>query len=147
MSLPSDSTVETWISLVRAHDTALLTVERGLKEAGFPPLAWYDVLLELDRIGPAGLRPFELQAALLLPQYGVSRLIDRIEKAGYLQKQICMEDARGHVLTITDTGRKLRQSMWPVYGAAIEQAVGEKLTPGEMRLLQRVLAKLLSSDT
>lgn len=144
--MPSDNTVDTWARLVKAQETAFSVVEDALKQAGFPPLAWYDVLLELERTGTSGLRPFELQAALLLPQYGVSRLIDRIEKAGYLEKASCPEDGRGQVLMVTPAGRQLRRSMWPVYGAAIEQAVGARLTAGEARLLHRVLGKLLPAD-
>lgn len=146
MTLPSDTTIETWIRLLRARDTAFAAVEKTLKDAGFPPPAWYDVLLELERTGERGLRPFELQAALLLPQYGVSRLIERIGKASYLQRHECAKDGRGQVLTITQAGRQLRRTMWPVYGAAIEQSVGVKVTAGEMRLLNRVLGKLLPAD-
>ena len=51
---------------------AIEAVEARLKAADLPPLGWYDVLLELEKAGEAGLRPFELQARLLLPQYGVS---------------------------------------------------------------------------
>lgn len=146
MTMPSDNTVDTWIRLLRARESVFSAVEKTLKESGFPPLVWYDVLLELERVGAGGLRPFDLQAELLLPQYGVSRLIDRIEKAGYLQKENCLDDGRGQVLTITRAGRELRQSMWPVYGAAIERSVGMKLSAGEVRLLHRVLGKLLPGD-
>lgn len=146
MTLPSDNTIDTWIRLLRAREAAYSAVEKSLKDAGFPPPAWYDVLLELEQAGANGLRPYELQAALLLPQYGVSRLIERIGKAGYLQRHEYAKDGRGQVLTTTQAGRQLRRSMWPVYGAAIEQAVGAKLTAGEMRLLHRVLGKLLPDN-
>ena len=143
MPMPSDITVDTWIRLLRVHGDAVGAVETDLKSAGYPPLAWYDVLLELDRAGADGVRPFELQDRLLLPQYGVSRLIERIEKAGYVERRSCADDGRGQMLAITAAGRKVREAMWPVYGAAIEQAFGERLTPGEMRILSRLLGKLL----
>lgn len=146
MSIPSDITVDTWVRLLRAHNASLAAVDAALKRAGLPPLTWYDVLLELERGGDAGLRPFELQTSLLLPQYGVSRLIDRIEKAGYLKKMDCVEDGRGQVLIITPTGCELRRSMWLVYGPAIERVVGNKLTLGEVRILHRILGKLLPED-
>jgi len=142
MTTPSAITVDAWVCLLRAQETALATVERALKRAGLPPLAWYDVLLELERGGTDGLRPFELQAALLLPQYGVSRLLDRMEKAGYLQKTDCPGDGRGQVLILTEAGRAVRAAMWPVYGAAIQDAIGDRLTPGEARILTRILGKL-----
>ena len=106
------------------------------------PLTWYDLLLELERAGEGGLRPFELERELLLPQYGVSRLIERVEKAGYLKRETCEDDGRGQRLVITESGRKLRRKMWPVYGQAIEDAVGARLTPAEARRLSGLLAKL-----
>ncbi len=143
MALPSDITIDTWVRLLRAQGDSLEAVEKALKTAGYPPLAWYDVLLELDRAGVDGVRPFELQDRLLLPQYGVSRLIERIERAGYVEKRACADDGRGQMLAITAAGRDMRAAMWPVYGAAIERTLGERLTPGEMRILSRLLGKLL----
>ena len=143
MTEPSDSTVKTWARLLRAHRAALTSVEGALKVAGLPPLTWYDLLLELERAGEGGLRPFELERELLLPQYGVSRLIDRLEKAGHLERKACEDDGRGQRLVITESGRKLRREMWPVYGQAIEGAVGRRLTRAEARSLSGLLAKLV----
>ena len=58
MAKPTDTTIEVWAQLLRAHGAALSTVESALKEAGLPPLAWYEVLLELKRVGNHGIRPF-----------------------------------------------------------------------------------------
>ena len=78
----SQQIVQAWARLLKAERLALARVETALKQAGLPPLAWYDVLLELERAGEAGLRPFELERALLLAQYNLSRLLDRIERGG-----------------------------------------------------------------
>ena len=66
---------------LHAFHTINSAVEVDLKRAGFPPLSWYDVLLELRRAGDDGLRPLEIEARLLLAQHNVSRLIERLEKA------------------------------------------------------------------
>jgi DNA-binding MarR family transcriptional regulator len=143
---PTDATVRAWTCLLRAHHAALGRVEADLKAADLPPLAWYDVLLELDRTGTAGLRPFELERRLLLPQYALSRLLDRIAAAGYLERRPCAQDGRGHLLVITRSGRTLRRRMWPVYASAIERAVGTRLTDGEAAHLADLLAKLFADD-
>ncbi len=132
-----------WARLLRAQRTALASVEGTLKDAGLPPLTWYDLLLELERAGEGGLRPFELERELLLPQYGVSRLIERVEKAGYLKREACEDDGRGQRLVITESGRKLRRKMWPVYGKAIEAAVGTRLSAAEASALSGLLVKLI----
>ena len=56
---PSEAVVSAWVGLLRAQRRALGLVEERLKAAGLPPLAWYDALLELERAGAAGMRPFE----------------------------------------------------------------------------------------
>lgn len=139
---PDDTTIAAWIGLSRAQRVATASIEAQLKAAGFPPLAWYDALWELERAGGEGLRPFELERALLFEQYNLSRLIDRLEKAGLVARRACPNDKRGQVLAITPEGLTLRRDMWGVYGPAIEAAVGAKLDAGEAKVLAGLLAKL-----
>jgi DNA-binding MarR family transcriptional regulator len=140
---PSDTVILAWTRLVRAHHAALSSVETALKRAGLPPLAWYDALLEVERAGPVGIRPYELEQQMLLPQYGLSRLLNRIEAAGYLERLPCPDDRRGQVLVITAPGAAIRKQMWPVYRQAIETAVGSRLTDRQARTLTGLLQKLI----
>jgi DNA-binding MarR family transcriptional regulator len=141
MTRPSDAAVLAWTRLLRAHDAALGRVETALKEAGLPPLDWYDVLLELERGGP--LRPRELQDRLLVAQYNLSRLLDRLVQAGLVSREPCPEDGRGHIVAATEEGRALRSRMWPVYAEAIQAALGERLSEAEAATLADLLRRLL----
>jgi DNA-binding MarR family transcriptional regulator len=142
--MPSDPTTDAWIALVRAQQKVLGAVEADLKAAGFPPLAWYDILLELRRARPDGLRPMDFEPRLLLAQHNVSRLLDRLEKAGLIQRMAHRSDGRGQQIHITDAGLDLQKRMWPVYGAAIERHVGSRLAGDEeARKLAGLLGKLL----
>jgi len=142
MILPEPSTKRTWVTLLRTHRQVLASVEDALKSAGLPPLAWYDVLLELERSKGQGIRPFELQKKLLLPQYGMSRLLDRIEKVALISRKPCDDDGRGQQLSITKRGVDMRKNMWRIYGPAIQSAVGEKLSLTEGKELSELLEKL-----
>src|SRR6478752_7510203 len=82
---PSDAATEAWIGIMRAQQKLLLAIEADLKQAGMPPLGWYDVLWELVRAPDGRLRPFEIEERTLLAQYNLSRLIDRLETAGLVQ--------------------------------------------------------------
>src|SRR6478736_9230148 len=84
---PSDAVVDAWIGLMRAQQRLLGQIEADLKLAGLPPLGWYDVLWELVRSPQGRLRPFEIEERTLLAQYNLSRLIDRLENAGLVQRQ------------------------------------------------------------
>lgn len=140
---PSEQTVTAWARLIRARHLVVSAVERDVKAAGLPPLEWYDVLLELARAPVGGLRSFELEERLLLAQYNLSRLIDRLQKAGYVEKRPCPSDGRGFLLVITEDGRALRRRLWPAYAAAIERHLGSKLRPGEAEILGDILARLV----
>jgi DNA-binding MarR family transcriptional regulator len=142
--LPSDAVIRAWARLIRAQQAVLAAVEAELKAAGFPPLAWYDVLLELSR-AQEGLRPFALEQELLLAQYNLSRLLDRLERAGYLERRACPEDGRGQIVVITAAGRALVKRMWPTYRAAIAHHVGAKLSEDEAARLAMLLGKLTNA--
>lgn len=138
----SDAAQGAWVQLIRAHRSALCSVERALRAAELPPLEWYDVLLELERGGP--LRPRDLQDRLLLAQYNLSRLLDRMESEKLISRERCSEDARCQWVSATDAGRALRRRMWPVYAGAIRQAVGERLTDAQAERLADLLGRVSS---
>jgi DNA-binding MarR family transcriptional regulator len=140
---PSKTVIRAWARLMKAQHLALASVEQSLKAAGLPPLGWYDVLLEVERAGAAGLRPFELEEVVLLAQYNLSRLVDRIERAGYVERQPCEDDGRGLLIVITDSGKAMRRKMWPVYARAIEIAMGRHLSGKQAEALAELLGLLI----
>lgn len=145
-SLPDDLTIQAWARIARAQTRLFGKAESALKAAGLPPLSWYDVLLELRREPGRSLRQFEIGQRLLLPKHNLSRLIDRLEAAGLVERQPCDADGRGHVVRITREGVALLKRMWPIYGGVIERELGAKLERNEIRALAATLGKLLSLD-
>ena len=141
-SKPDEATVAAWIGLSRAQRVAIARVEARLKAKKLPPLSWYDALWELDKAGEAGLRPYELERAMLFEQYNLSRLAQRLVEAGLISRETCEADARGQTLKITEAGREMRRHMWETYSRAIEEAVGTKLSAAEARSLAELLRKL-----
>ena len=136
----SDAAEGAWVQLIRAHRSALCSVERALRAADLPALEWYDVLLELERGGP--LRSRDLQDRLLLAQYNLSRLLDRMESERLISRERCSEDARCQWVRVTDDGKALRKRMWPVYASAIDEALGAKLTEVQAEKLSELLSRI-----
>ena len=135
-------TIESWARLVRVSQDLLSKVESALRAAGHPPLSWYDVLLEVNRADPSPVRAGLLQERLLLRQYNLSRILDRIEKAGLIASQPAADDRRARDLTITDAGRACLKDMWPIYRGAIDRHFASALTQAEARQLGDLLMKL-----
>ena len=138
---PSETAVTGWARLVRVSQSLLPKVEADLKAQGYPPLSWYDALLELRRAGSKGLRPFELQQEMLLAQYNMSRLADRLLKAGYVAREICEDDGRGQILSLTPDGATVLKKMWPAYRAAIRTHFSDRLTKKDVENLTSILGK------
>jgi DNA-binding MarR family transcriptional regulator len=139
---PSTEATAAWIRLMRVQSRVLDAVEHDLKKAGFPPLAWYDALLELSRAPRGELRPVELERQMLIPQYSTSRLIERLVDEGLAVRRECKIDKRGQFVEITEAGRELQKRMWSAYSAAIERHIGAKLSDGDSVKLCGLLDRL-----
>lgn len=140
-----ESTAAAWIALNRAHRRRLDQIDAALKEAGAPPLLWYDALFELEKSG-SGLRLKELEQRMLLAQYNLSRLVDRLVSAGLASKQRAAADGRGVLVAITEQGREKRREAWPVYAEALRRTVGETLSEDEETTLADLLTKLAGAS-
>src|SRR6202047_5501821 len=79
---PSTEATAAWIRLMRVQSRVLDAVEQDLKKGGFPPLAWYDALLELSRAPSGEMRPGDLEKQMLIPQYSTWRLIEQLGGEG-----------------------------------------------------------------
>jgi DNA-binding MarR family transcriptional regulator len=139
---PSLSVTRAWVRLMRAQQLVLGAIEQDLKAADLPPLGWYDVLLELSRVEGGRLRPYEIEERTLLAQHNLSRLLDRMDKAGLVQREVFSEDGRGRWVVITENGRAMQARIWNVYAAAIQRHLGNKLNNGQADQLAELLAVL-----
>ncbi|WP_105418432.1 MULTISPECIES: MarR family winged helix-turn-helix transcriptional regulator [Neorhizobium] len=139
---PSPAITRAWVRLMRAQQLVLDAIEQDLKAADLPPLGWYDVLLELSRAEGGRLRPYEIEERTLLAQHNLSRLLDRIDKAGLVQREVFSEDGRGRWVIITEDGRAMQARMWNVYAAAIQRHLGDKLDDAQADQLAELLAAL-----
>jgi DNA-binding MarR family transcriptional regulator len=131
----------TWRSLLNAHSRVTRLIEVDLKEAGLPPLGWYDVLWPLLQAPQGRLRINELADQVVLSRTGLVRLVDRIERAGLLRREPVPEDRRGAYATITDEGVEMLRQMWPVYERGIRDYFIEPVGRGARGLresLERV---------
>ncbi len=139
---PSEAVTRAWIRLNRARDRLLDAIEQDLEAGGCPPLAWYDVLLELTRAEAGRLRPFEIEKKTLLAQYNLSRLLDRLQKEGLVAREPCDDDGRGQWVVITEKGRAAQARSWKVYARSIQKHVGERLDDKAAAALADLLGRL-----
>lgn len=139
----SDIETRAWIGFVKSQQSVLERVDKKFKAGGFPPLSWYDLLLELEKAKGGRLRQKELGELILLSKYNVSRLLDRLEKQGLIKREPCEEDTRGVFAVITPKGKKLRNKMWPVYYKSIKENFLSKFNEKELKQIIRLSERLV----
>jgi DNA-binding MarR family transcriptional regulator len=132
-----------WRKLLVTHVKLLEDVERDLAQANLPPLAWYDVLYTLSEAPELRVRLNELAKAVLLSKSNLTRLVDRLEAAGLIQRENCPDDRRGAFAVITGEGLKILDQMWAVYSLGIKKYFACHLDAEEAKMLIKILNKLM----
>src|SRR5262245_28699862 len=141
----TDAKAHAWAVLLTAHARLVERIEAELAAAALPPLGWYDVLWALESAADRQLRMHELADRVVLSRSNLTRLADRLEDAGLIERAAVAEDRRGAYCVITPNGRALRKRMWPVYQAAVERYFGAHVTDRDATQVAAVLARVLSA--
>jgi DNA-binding MarR family transcriptional regulator len=131
-----------WRSLARTHAAVSGRVQEGLTEAGLPPLAWFDVLATLAEDERGAMKMGELAEALVITRGGLTKLVDRLVKAGLLERTFCETDRRVSYATLLPAGTALLSEMLPVVSAELEVAFGANITDGEAAQLTGTLDRV-----
>lgn len=142
----AQTSTETWALFLTAHSVLVREMEKRLKDADLPPLAWYDVLWILERTPEQRLRMSALADQLVLTRFNITRLVDRLVEAGLVARRQTKEDGRGLYAVLTDKGRALRKRMWSVYRPAIIELFNQHLSAANHSQMQAVLGKLLAQS-
>ena len=136
-----------WARFVTAQAMLLEHIEAAFSEADLPPLAWYDVLWILENADQGRLRMHDLARKAVVSRSNVTRLTDRMEKAGLVARSDCPVDGRGTVCELTARGRALRAKMWPVYKKQIDTLFGKHLDAREADLISTAFDRIIDSST
>ncbi|WP_406230258.1 MarR family winged helix-turn-helix transcriptional regulator [Nocardia sp. NBC_01009] len=130
-----------WSALLRVHAQLVPQLDTDLRQSFGLPLAWYDVLLELDGTEP--LRMTDLGDRVVLSRTRVSRLVTEMQTAGLLTRRTNPDDARSAFVSITDAGRTRLHESAPHYLTNIDKHFAEKLDTDELTTLATTLGKIL----
>jgi DNA-binding MarR family transcriptional regulator len=132
-----------WVGFLRAHHALVAELDDELRREHDLPLTSFDVLVQLDRAPDRQLRMSELADAVLLSRSGLTRLVERLEAKGLLERRECTEDARGAYAVLTDKGRDRLDEARGTHIAGVRERFLERFDDRELRSLgdlwQRVL--------
>ncbi|HEY1522368.1 MAG TPA: MarR family transcriptional regulator [Solirubrobacteraceae bacterium] len=115
-----DPRVEAWRAVVTSHAAATLRVQHALAAADLPPVSWYELLLAVRSTPDGRPRMSELADRLTLSRGGITKLVDRLVDAGYLERVSCPDDRRALQAALTQAGERILVDMQAVYVAELD---------------------------
>lgn len=140
---PHDPRLEAWATFLRAHARVTRALERELHDEQRMALADYDVLVQLARADKHQLRMGELADRLLLSRSGITRLVDRLEGAGFVARATCDTDRRGAWAQLTDAGLARLREATPVHLRGVAEHFLDRIPKPQLDELQQTLARVL----
>jgi DNA-binding MarR family transcriptional regulator len=128
--------------LIGAHAAVTRELSAQLVERHGLALGEYEVLLLLSGAPDRAMRRVDLSREVRLSPSGVTRMLDRLEATGMVEKRACANDGRVSYAALTDAGMaKLEQSA-PDHVAAVERLLADRLGPDELESLSELLGRL-----
>ncbi|HUY16281.1 MAG TPA: MarR family transcriptional regulator [Acidimicrobiales bacterium] len=123
---------------------ARLTKQLGaaLEESCQLPLAWFEVLLQLRQSADGRLKMSQMADAIVHSTGGTTRLVDRLEDAGFVRREHCPSDRRSVFVGITDPGNAKLDEALDVHLRCLNERLGARLDAHERETLAELLTKL-----
>jgi len=130
-----------WRGFLYAHDRIWREVEAGLAPLGVS-MAEYSVLAMLGEAGRDGMRMSELADRRLMSTGGFTRLADRLERRGLIERRRSPDDGRGFKAVLTPDGRTLLRKAWKQQHGDLRRLFFDRLDEDDLRNLATVWARL-----
>jgi DNA-binding MarR family transcriptional regulator len=126
-----------WRGFLRAHSVLAKALDAELQAVHGLPLSSYDVLITLRTAPGKRLRMAELADRVILSRSGMTRLVDRLEREGLLERDKCSSDARGFFAVLTPKGEELLASARPTHLDGVRERFLTHFGPEELATLAR----------
>jgi DNA-binding MarR family transcriptional regulator len=131
-----------WIAFLRSHSAIIRQLNVELLNGHGLTLNDYEVLLHLARADGGRMRRIDLANSVLLTASGITRLLEGLERAGYVEKANCLSDGRVSYAKLTEAGRaKLREAS-VTHLAGIDERFTSRFSEGELDTLTELLSRL-----
>lgn len=134
-----------WRAVVTSHAAVTERVQKAFAAADLPPLSWFELLWAV-RQSPDGEAPrmSDLAERLTLSRGGITKLVDRLEGAGYIERVSCASDRRSFQAELTPAGESALEEMRGVYAAEVERHL-RNLTADQAEAITQLLEKVTAS--
>jgi DNA-binding MarR family transcriptional regulator len=136
----SEDQQRAWRSLITTTTGLLATLDSELQAAHGLSLGDYEVLANLSEAPNRSLRMTDLAGRLHLSPSGITRRIDGLVKAGWVERTPCPTDRRSSYAVLTDAGFAILQEAAPTHVEGVRAHFVDRLSAEELERLAAALA-------
>ncbi len=134
--------LESWVSFLRSHSAITRELSVQLQREHGLTLNDYEVLLHLGRAEGHMMRRVDLAESVLLTASGITRLLDGLERAGYVCKETCKSDARVSYAKLTDAGFEKLRAAGQTHLRGVDELFLSRYSGDELATLAELLSRL-----
>lgn len=141
LSRPSRDELAAWRVFFECAFALIDILDAELQDERGLTLRWYDVLVQLEEAG-GSCRMTDLAARILASKSGLTRVIDRMEEAGLVQRERPRDDRRVILVSLTSTGHDALQAARAVHRRGIDEHFVHHLSERDVAALERMFRKV-----
>ena len=136
------SALDAWVRLLRGHASATRAMSAQLVAEHGLTINDYECLLYLAHAEEGRVRRVDLAEQLILTASGVTRLLDGLEQAGWVERASCASDRRVTYAVLTEAGRAKLQEAADSHITGVRTFFEERFSADEIETLARLLGRL-----
>lgn len=137
----NDNEMAAWRSFIESHDDLMTAIENDLAPSGLT-LGDYQVLVYLTEADDAQLRMCDLADMLQLSPSGLTRRLDGLVKAGWVERRSSDVDRRVMLAALTDDGRRRLAESAPTHVDSVRARMIDVLDAGDLAAITRAFRKI-----
>jgi len=143
-AIPTQATIELepWVRFLQAHATIVGELSSDLVAEHGLTINDYEVLLRLSRADGRRMRRVDIAQEVFLSPSGITRLLEGLEKSGYVERQTCESDLRVVYACLTDEGMRKLRAAGKTHVAGIWRVFLDRFDADERAVLAELLGRL-----
>lgn len=136
-----------WRGLLRVHAAMTKELDAELEHEHGLALSSYDVLLTLAEAPGRSMRMSDLADSVLLSRSGLTRLVDRLERDGLIERRECPSDRRGQLAVLLPAGRRMLATAQRTHLDGVRRRFLDDLDDEQLEQLAAVWERVLPGST
>jgi DNA-binding MarR family transcriptional regulator len=139
---PTTDRLASWVGFLRTHAAITRELNAELQNEHGLTLSDYEVLYRLSRAEGGLMRRVDRAESVLLTASGITRLLEGLERSGYVEKASCSADARVTYAKLTEAGRRKLDEARVTHLRGVEELFTGRYSDDELETLSELLSRL-----